>query len=109
MNLKGLGLVCGLVLAAPFAAIAAPASGLTAHSYIDVATTPQATSGAAVAPGEATAKIEKVWWRGRGFGPGFYGRRFGGFYGPRFRFYRRPFFGYYRYRRPFFRRRFFYY
>ena len=80
-----------------------------AHSYIDMTTAPQATSGATVVPGEATPKLEKVWWRG-----GFYGRRFGGFYGRRFGFYHRPFFGYYRrpffgfYRRPFFRRRFFF-
>ena len=112
MKLKMLGLLGALVFAAPVAAYAAPAGGLTAQTAAPSVTAPAVESDAAVTPG-TTAKIDKVWYRGgygfrRGFGfRGGYGfRRFGYGYG-----YRRPFFGGYYgygYRRPFFRRRFFF-
>ena len=82
----------------------APASGLTAHSYSDIAMAPKAVSDAAMLPGEAAPKLEKVWWRGRGFG--WRGRGFGwrGGWG-----WRRPFIGYgFGWRRPYWRRRWFY-
>ena len=109
LKLKMIGLLAALAFAAPVAAIAAPAGGLTAQAVAPATSMPAIESNAAVTPG-TTAKIEKVWWRGgygwRGRGFGF--RRFGYGYGYG---YRRPFFGgYYGYgwRRPFFRRRFYY-
>lgn len=106
MNIKVFGLIGALALAAPVAAIAAPASGLTAGSYSETATAPQAPAIASVVPGDTTAKVEKVWWRGgwrRGGWRGGWGyRRFGYGYG-----YRRPFVGFYGWHRPFWRRRFY--
>ena len=99
MNFKVFGLL-GALLLAPVAVVAAPANGLTAHSYVDMTTAPQAASGAAVAPGDS-AKVEKVWWRRGGWGWGGYGWRGG--YG-----FRRGWGGYYGYR-PLWRRRFFVY
>ena len=111
LKLKMLGLLGALVFAAPVAAIAAPAGGLTAQSAAPTMATPAVETNAAVDANGPTAKIDKVWWRGgygRGFGfRGGYGfRRFGYGYGYGFR----RFGGYYGYgfRRPFFRRRFFY-
>ena len=99
LKLKILGLIGALVLAAPIAVEAAPAGGLTAQSFAP-ATATATESHAAVLPGDTTAKVEKVWWRGgwRGYGWRGYG-------------WRRPFFrGYYGYgwRRPFWRRRWWY-
>ena len=110
LKLKMLGLLGALVFAAPVAAFAAPAGGMTAQSATPMAT-PAVETNAAVDSSASAAKVEKVWWRGgygRGFGfRGGYGfRRFGYGYG-----FRRPFFGGYYgygYRRPFFRRRFWY-
>ena len=100
MKLKMLGLLGALVMAAPVAASAAPANGLTAETGAPMIAATSAEADAAATPG-VTAKIDKVWWRGGyGWRRGYGFRRFG--YG-----YRR--FGYgYGYGRPFFRRRFFY-
>jgi hypothetical protein len=100
LNIKILGLFGALAFAAPVAAVAAPATGLTAHSYVDLTTVPQTTTGAAVAPGDAPAKIEKIWWRRYGFG----------WRHPYFRYgWRHPYWGgYYAWHRPFWRRRWIY-
>lgn len=108
MKLKVIGLVGALILAAPVAATAAPASGLTAHSYVDMTSAPIAAFDA-VAPGDATAKIEKVWWRGGWRGRGFGWRGGWGWRRPFVRYgRRRPFVGYYGWHRPYWRRRWFY-
>lgn len=115
LKLKMIGLLAALVFAAPVAAVAGPAGGLTAQAVAPAIAAPAVETNAAVTPG-TSAKVEKVWWRGgygwrrgygfRRFGYGYRRPFFGGYYG-----YRRPFFGgYYGYgfRRPFFRRRFFF-
>ncbi len=100
MNFRIFGLVGALLLAAPVAAVAAPATGLTAHGYSDLATAPQAANDVAT-PGAATPKLEKVWWRGRGWG--WRGRGWRGGWG-----YRRGW-GFYGWRRPYWRRRYWVY
>ncbi len=104
MNIRAIGFIGALVLAAPVLAapaVAAPANGVSAHTYVNLTSAAPASTGAAVAPGESTAKVENVWWRrGYGFrGPyrGYAFRRpfFGGYYG-----WRRPYLGYYAWRRP---------
>ena len=105
VKLKTLGLFGALIFAAPVAAMAAPAGGLTAQTAAPALAAPAVESNAALTPG-TSAKIEKVWWRGGyGWRGGWGGRRFGwGGYG-----FRRGFYGYgYGWRRPFWRRRFFY-
>ena len=94
VKLKILGLLGALIFAAPVAAIAAPAGGLTAESAAPAIVTPAVDTNAAVTPG-TSAKIEKVWWR-RGWGwRGGYGWRGYGWRGYGWRGYyggwRRPF------------------
>lgn len=92
MNIKVLGLFGALAFAAPVTAIAAPAGGMTANSVATLTMAPHAATDAAVAPGDAPAKVEKIWWRRgygwRGYGWRGYGYR-GGYYG-----FRGPFVGY---------------
>ena len=67
VKLKMLGLLGALIFAAPVAAIAAPAGGLTAQTAAPaVSAAPAVDTDAAVTPG-TSAKIEKVWWH-RGWG-----------------------------------------
>ena len=103
MNIKGLGLLGAFIFAAPLAAVAAPATSLTAHTYTNLTSAPQAASDAAVAPGD-TAKVEKVWWRGRGWGwrGGWRG------YGWRGYGFRGPYLGFYGVHRPYWRRHYYY-
>lgn len=75
MKLKMLGLLGALAFAAPVAAVAAPANGLTAQMSAPVTAAAPAETDAAVTPG-TTAKVEKVWWRG-GYGWRGYGWRGG--------------------------------
>ena len=67
VKLRMLGLLGALIFAAPVAAVAAPAGGLTAQTAAPAIAAPAIESNAAATPG-TTAKIEKVWWRGRGWG-----------------------------------------
>jgi len=86
VKLKMLGLLGALAFAAPIAAVAAPASGITAETSAPAALAPAVETNAAVTPG-TTAKVEKIWWRGgwgwhrgwgyRGFGWRGYGWRGG--------------------------------
>lgn len=71
LKLKIIGLLAALAFAAPVAAVAAPAGGLTAQAVSPATSAPAIESNAAVTPG-TSAKIEKVWWR-RGWGGGWRG------------------------------------
>ena len=93
MKLKMLGLLGALIFAAPVAAVAAPAGGLTAESAAPAIVAPAVDTNAAATPG-TSAKIEKVWWR-RGRGWRGYGWRGYGWRGYGWRGYgwRRPYWG----------------
>lgn len=100
MNLKTIGLLTVLAVAAPVVAEAAPATAITANTLQSTATLPTTGSIDAVAPGDSTAKIQKVWWR-RGWGWGWRRPYYGYGWG-----WRRPYWrGYWGWRRPYWRRR----
>lgn len=96
-SLKVLAVTAALVLA-PVSAIAAPAESIVASKYAGDLAPPIET---AIVRGNDTAKIDKVWWRGRAYG----WRRFGwrapivGYYGLR-----RPWAAYHGWRRPYWHR-----